>query len=173
MGFGFRVSRALAGVGFKLDTWISVRVLLLGFGKCGLHEVALGFWFQVDLQYAMYTLFDLSPYSLYQRSAWEPAFTMSMRKEGLKPTASAVHVARKRAMSRRNERAANEKGRQRACGDFARRSCCGDMPMPLPLPLPWKGSYPLAHPAPRPPRRAGAKYVADNFWSITRRHGVW
>jgi hypothetical protein len=172
MGFGFRVSRALAGVGFKLDTWISVRVLLLGFGKCGLHEVALGFWFQVDLQYAMYTLFDLSPYSLYQRSAWAPPFTMSDEKRGAETNgfrgsrgAKTRDVATQRA-------AANEKGRQRACGDFARRSCCGDVPLPLPLP-PWKGSYPLAHPAPRPPRRAGAKYVADNFWSITRRHGVW
>jgi hypothetical protein len=79
MGFGFRVSRALAGVGFKLD----FRVLLVTLGGLGgLHEVALGFWFQVDLQYAMYTLFDLSPYSLYQRSAWEPPFTMSDEKRG-------------------------------------------------------------------------------------------
>jgi hypothetical protein len=50
---------------------------------------------------------DLSPYSLYQHSAWEPSFTM--RKVGLKPTAFAVRVARKRAMSPRNERAANER----------------------------------------------------------------
>ena len=85
MGFGFRVSRALAGVGFKLDTWISGFAFGFRYSESvgyNLHEVALGFWFQVDLQYAMYTLFDLSPYSLYQRSAWEPPFTMSDEKRG-------------------------------------------------------------------------------------------
>jgi len=96
-----------------------------------------------------------------------------MRKEGLKPTASAVHVARKRAMSRRNERAANERAANERAAISREGVAGGDVPLPIPLPLPWKGSYPLAHPAPRPPRRAGAKYVADNFWSITRRHGVW
>ena len=81
MGFGFRVSRALAGVGFKLDTWISGFAFAVS-ESVGYMKLRLGFWFQVDLQYAMYTLFDLSPYSLYQRSAWEPPFTMSDEKRG-------------------------------------------------------------------------------------------